>query len=55
LLPPGPHPFQQLGLEDYPFGQLQSCIHPLRRDFISASQAGTIHLEIYPAVTDLCI
>jgi len=34
------------------FAQFAAQNHPARHDFISARQAGTFHLWIYPAVTD---
>jgi len=34
------------------FAQFAAHNHPARHDFISARQAGTFHLWIYPAVTD---
>jgi hypothetical protein len=45
-------PISTMRSRDRAFAQFAAHNHPTRRDFISAEQAGTSCLRIYPAVTD---
>jgi len=45
-------PISTIHSQNYAFAWYAAHNHPTRHDFISARQAGTSHLWIYPAVTD---
>ena len=45
-------PISTIHSQGYTFMEFAVHSHPTRHDFISARQAGTSHLWIYPAVTD---